>query len=384
MINRLPFPATEKTGWPWTEECPLLPSTMPNGMPWPKVSIVTPSYNQGQFLEETIRSILLQGYPNLEYIIMDGGSKDNSIEVIRKYEPWLAYWVSESDKGQPYAIMKGWNRSTGDILGYQNSDDVYMQGTIHKVVEALLKHPEAGAVYGDVDFVNMADNSIKRWHAEDFNYRDAVRSGAGFHAPAPGSLWRRSTLDAIGWIDTSLQYCFDYDLWLRAGAITNLIRIPDLLSSYRLHPASKTVMDSLCFQDEAIRICKKVFAVKPIPRDIKDVEHECMTKVCRYAASLALEAKDRGRARKYLFEGLTSRKLGTMGFLQMLSELSSTDINEAFEHFFAGRFNSVPRLVLRSIVLNPKHILNKGVWSILFKSLTHSLLQPINKPDAES
>ena len=101
---------------------------MPNGEAWPRISIVTPSFNQGQFIEETIRSILLQGYPNLEYIIIDGGSTDESVEIIKKYEPWLTYWVSEKDRGQAHAINKGLERCTGEILAYINSDDYYYPG----------------------------------------------------------------------------------------------------------------------------------------------------------------------------------------------------------------------------------------------------------------
>ena len=99
-LAELPPPPPDKTGWPWSEESPPLPATMPDGSPWPRISIVTPSYNQGQFIEETIRSVLLQGYPNLEYIVMDGGSTDNSVEIVRNYNSWLAYWVSEPDRGQ--------------------------------------------------------------------------------------------------------------------------------------------------------------------------------------------------------------------------------------------------------------------------------------------
>ncbi len=119
----LPSPPSNQTGWMWNEESSQLPENMPDGHQLPRITIVTPSYNQGQFLEATIRSVLLQGYPNLEYIIIDGGSSDNSVEIIRKYEPWLAYWVSEKDRGQAHAINKGFAHATGSIYAYLNSDD---------------------------------------------------------------------------------------------------------------------------------------------------------------------------------------------------------------------------------------------------------------------
>src|SRR5262245_50300660 len=109
-VAELPPPPSGKTGWPWTDETPPLPSTQPDGSPWPRISIVTPSYNQSEFIEETIRSVLLQGYPDLEYIIIDGGSTDQSLDIIRKYARWLAYWISEKDRGQSHAINKGFER----------------------------------------------------------------------------------------------------------------------------------------------------------------------------------------------------------------------------------------------------------------------------------
>lgn len=134
-LSQLPSPQTDRVGWPWTMESPRLPPTMPDGRPWPRISIVTPSFNQGEFIEETIRSILLQGYPNLEYIIMDGGSTDGSVEIIRKYEPWLSFWESGSDRGQAHAINKGIERATGEWLNWINSDDILMQSALGMFAE---------------------------------------------------------------------------------------------------------------------------------------------------------------------------------------------------------------------------------------------------------
>ena len=141
-LKDLPPSPPEKTGWPWTEQTEPLPPRMPDGSEWPRISIVTPSYNQGEFIEETIRSVLLQGYPNLEYIIIDGGSKDNSIELIKKYEKYLAYLVSEPDKGQSHAINKGFRRATGVLVGWQNSDDFYHSGAFEAAAKACFAHPE--------------------------------------------------------------------------------------------------------------------------------------------------------------------------------------------------------------------------------------------------
>jgi len=142
-LSELPPPPLGKAGWPWTKESPQLPDAMPDGHPSSRVSIVTPSYNQEQFIEETVRSVLLQGYPNLEYIITDGGSTDDSVDTIHKHEPWLAYWVSEPDRGQAHGINKGFLRSGGDILGWINTDDTYEKGAVSLVAAFMAERPEA-------------------------------------------------------------------------------------------------------------------------------------------------------------------------------------------------------------------------------------------------
>lgn len=133
-LSELPPPPPGKTGWPWTEETERLPNTMPDGGEWPRISIVTPNYNYGQFIEETIRSVLLQGYPNLEYIVIDGGSTDDSVEIIKKYEPWLSYWVSEKDRGQANAINKGISIATGEWFNWLNSDDILLNNALFLLV----------------------------------------------------------------------------------------------------------------------------------------------------------------------------------------------------------------------------------------------------------
>jgi len=128
---------------------------------YPKISVVTPSYNQAEFLERTILSVLNQNYPNLEYIIIDGGSTDGSVEIIKKYEKYLAYWVSEKDRGQAHALNKGFEKSTGDLIGWQNSDDIYLPGAFFKVAEAYKKKPNYDVYFGSVYFVDRDDKIIR-------------------------------------------------------------------------------------------------------------------------------------------------------------------------------------------------------------------------------
>lgn len=208
----LPPPPTGKSGWPWTEDAPITPATLPDGQPWPRISIVTPSFNQGQFLEETIRSVLLQGYPNLEYIIIDGGSTDNSVDIIRKYEPWLSYWVSEKDRCQSHAINKGFARSSGEILAWINSDDGYLPGTLSLAVSTM-REQGAKLVVGGVFRHHPGDPKTpeaeyKQLVLDDF----IIRSRTLFQA---ATFWARDVWMMAGTLREDLHFAMDYELWLR-------------------------------------------------------------------------------------------------------------------------------------------------------------------------
>ena len=181
-LDELPPPPPGKTGWPWTEDSPQLPDTGLDGRPWPRVSVVTPSYNQGHFIEETIRSVLLQGYPDLEYVIIDGGSTDSSQEIIRRYERWLVYWVSEPDHGQTRAINKGWTRATGDILAYINTDDCYLNGAIATAAQEFCTKPNIGMAYGNAIIVDEAGKPVTLADAE------VSRAITTFTVAAPSAL----------------------------------------------------------------------------------------------------------------------------------------------------------------------------------------------------
>lgn len=211
----------------------------------PKITIVTPSYNQGEFIEETIRSVLDQNYPNLEYIIMDGGSTDGSVEIIKRYENRLAHWENHRDDGQADAVYRGFERSTGEILGYLNSDDLLLPGCLETVGGYFSANPkEEWVVGGAVDIGQngqylydlLGNPSCKLGARVSFN--KLLFWHQCFHQPA--SFWRRDPYLAIGGFDRSLQFCFDYDLYLRLAQRRPSGRIKKYIACFRYHQKSKT------------------------------------------------------------------------------------------------------------------------------------------------
>ena len=207
----------------------------------PKIPIVTPSYNQGQFLEETILSVLNQDYPNLEYMIVDGGSNDDSVEIIKKYADRLAYWVTEPDRGQSHAINKGFRQATGDILAWLNSDDTYLPYTLQTVGQFFAEHADVDMVYGDQVDIDETGSTFRATRSLDFN-KFALLSRAGAISQ-PTSFYRRRVWEELGGLDESLHLTMDYEFFLRiAFAGYRIVRIPQYLAKFRYHDASKTVV----------------------------------------------------------------------------------------------------------------------------------------------
>ncbi len=210
---------------------------------WPKISIVTPSFNQAQFLERTILSVLNQNYPNLEYIVMDGGSTDGSVEIIKKYEKRLAYWVSEKDGGQADAIGKGFRRSTGQILAFFNSDDVYLPGTLLRVGRAFREDPSVGLVYGNMCLIDENDRIIGERRLTPFvpylSRLGMLYGGFGIYQPA--AFWTKTLYDQVGGVAAEFKFAMDTDLLLRlalTGAKFRFLR--EYFTAFRMHSNSKT------------------------------------------------------------------------------------------------------------------------------------------------
>jgi glycosyltransferase involved in cell wall biosynthesis len=212
---------------------------------YPKISIVTPSYNQGDFLETTILSVLNQNYPNLEFIIMDGGSTDNSVAVIKKYEKYLDYWTSEKDRGQSDAINKGFLKSTGTILAHLNSDDVYCPGALLKAASFFRTHPGVDVLYGDTYLIDE-NGDIFRVLKDVRAFRSSLMFGA-VYLVQPNAFWTRDIFFKAGMLDTKYHYCMDVAFWsqiLRLGG--KFFHVPEPVACYRLHPSSKMADKKEC------------------------------------------------------------------------------------------------------------------------------------------
>ena len=214
----------------------------------PLVSIVTPSFNQARYLESTIRSILDQDYPNIEYIIVDGGSTDGSVDIIRRYADRLAWWISEKDRGQTDAINKGFAHANGDILAWLNSDDTYEPGVVAEAVAFLRNRPEVGLVYGDANFIDENGNIIGRFPAAQTDYKRLRRGYV--HIPQQASFWRADLWRKVGPLDPSFYFAMDYDLWVRLAAQAPVKYTSRLWANFRLHTEGKTMAaDDRCWPE---------------------------------------------------------------------------------------------------------------------------------------
>jgi len=327
-LTELPPPAEGKTGWPWTEGSPLVPDAMVDGTSWPRVSIITPSFNQASYLEKTLRSVLLQGYPNLEYIIIDGGSRDGSVDIIREYEPWLTYWVSEPDRGQAHGINKGFRLASGEIVTWLNSDDSYRPGTIAQAVLAI--HQHADIVYGKCRLVTPDGDLIAMMDSPGPVTLRRLVMFWQYHwpfPPQPAVFFRRHVLESVGLLDETLHYVMDPELWLRAVDHGLEFQFVDAVwADYIIHSESKTGGGHLPFDREALSVGRRYWH----RLDAKD------HLVCRLAASRL------ARGRRHL--------------------------DKAFDAFAASDWPGVRYWLWRALLNDPSRLRDRGVLSLCIKA----------------
>jgi glycosyltransferase involved in cell wall biosynthesis len=259
------------------QNLPSAPSTTP------LVSIVTPTFNMGRFLPETMDSVLSQNYPNIEYIVVDAASTDNTVEILKDYElrfPGRFTWISEPDRGQSDAVNKGFLRSRGEIFTFLNSDDTYLPGAVSRAVEAMQANPSAAVVYGDA-YYTAEDNSIyRRYPVDPYDY---ARLGSLCHICQPAAFLRAAAFREAGMLDTSLHLTLDYDLWLKISERHPLLKIDHFLAKSRMWADNKTLSRRRVTFQEVVRILKKhrgyvplnwVYGYAAFLRDGKDGFHE--------------------------------------------------------------------------------------------------------------
>lgn len=263
ILAELPPPPHNQTNWPWTEESPRLLQCMPDGRKWPRISIVTPSYNQASYLEQTIRSVLLQGYPNLEYVVIDGGSQDTSVEIIQRYQGWLAGWVSEKDRGQSHAINKGWAGLSGDIIAYLNSDDYYYPGALALVALAWLYNPDVSMLAGGVAFTDANGDvlaSRKPLLEKETPCDLSLIEPLHWFLPQQASFFVTNHLDSVGrFLREELHYTMDRELMYRLCRNGKVVLLPDILAGDRAHQESKRLSKTLTMYREdayALSFCQ--------------------------------------------------------------------------------------------------------------------------------
>ncbi len=226
-----------------------------SGNDLPKISIITPSYNQGQFIEETILSVIDQDYPNVEYIIMDGGSTDDTLSVIEKYTDKIAYWESKQDKGQSHAINKGFKMASGKYVGWLNSDD-YLEPGVLKHIIAGFRDENIGTVCGRMKIVDETGKKLSERFNEDEITSERLLSG-GVQVNQPGTFHRKNLLEKYGYLDEDLNYVMDYELWIRLGKHSKFKQTDEVIANHRFHETSKTVAEFINFIPEIKKVRKK-------------------------------------------------------------------------------------------------------------------------------
>jgi glycosyltransferase involved in cell wall biosynthesis len=205
---------------------------------WPKISVVTPSYNQADYLERTIISVLNQNYPSLELIIIDGGSEDGSVEIIKKYEKYLSYWVTEPDKGQYDAMNKGFRAATGKLVGWQNSDDLYLPGALRKIAMTYMKDPDNDVYFGNIYLIDKDDNIMRDMRYIPFTVEHLIYYDWNLSSQAV--FWKKEIFDLVGFLEDAYHVSSDWDWFIRLGRQKLKFKfIREFLGAYRIHEDAK-------------------------------------------------------------------------------------------------------------------------------------------------
>jgi glycosyltransferase involved in cell wall biosynthesis len=359
-IEDLPPPPEGKTGFPWTTagETAIEATVLSDNLP--KISIITPSFNQGPYIEETIRSILLQGYPNLEFIVMDGGSTDETVEILKKYDRFISFWTSQRDAGQSDAINQGIERATGDIFNWINSDDLLAPNALRHLAAIFQKNPDAQAVCGNYLFIGTGIPSTQPQRLLMFSTVEKTLALGGMSQPS--LFWRLDTIKQLKGVNQKLHYTMDWELWHRffltipqpKVVLTNAI-----LAHFRWHETSKSVSAAPRFHSEQFGLFS--FILSKMPEKFRVVVAEMNQQIPpQYQA----ENEQKYAAMSWQFTQINPSKYAAYALEYVADVLSHTLDRRTFWRLFAqslrflpfgrGRFYALPFLVFRR-----KYILKK-------------------------
>lgn len=276
----------------------------------PLVTIITPTYNRADYLAETIESVLSQGYPNLEYIVLDDGSKDDTLSVLKQYEERII-WDRHPNMGEVRTVNKGFNMAQGEIIGVVNSDDPLLPDAIREMVEFMQDHPQVGVVYPDWDYVDANGKKFDHIHTFEYSYFNMLR----WHhcMPGPGTFFRKEVVQALNGRDPQFRYVSDFDFWLRAGLITEFARIPKTLATFRMHPGSaSSSQTNEHMAQEHVALVEKFFALPNLTDAIRKYRRESYSSAY-YIAGCVCQSGDEQVRRDYFIKALSYAPLKYLG-----------------------------------------------------------------------
>lgn len=312
----------------------------------PLVTVVTPTLNQAGFLEQTILSVISQDYPQVEYIVADGGSTDQTKKILQKFSDQLV-WISQEGLRQSEAINTGWSQGKGEILAWLNSDDFYLPGAISAAVSHLQMHKTVGAVYGDCSYIDDKSEFLSRYPTQSFNYPELVRTAINY-IPQPATFIRRAAWELVGGLDENLEFIMDFDLWLRIGKSFALTYVPQDFASLRLHPGAKSLASLESFGPELIRVYQRYFTSQSLPQHIRGLQSEAMSRAFYIAADSSFWAGRSKRARKYALEAMKihprsiPKGLLRLLVLSMLGDLGQRFAVRRYPNPYFGPFEASP------------------------------------------
>jgi glycosyltransferase involved in cell wall biosynthesis len=309
--------------------------------PQPLVTIVTPSYNQGDYLEATIQSVLHQDYPAIEYLVVDGGSSDNSVEIIRRYDKNINWWVSEKDAGQSDAINKGLRRARGEIVAWLNSDDIYESGAVSAAVDIFRANPLAGLVYGDARSIDAQGKQFNLMRARQYDLVDLL----SFEIICqPASFMRRSILEQVNYLDPSYHLLMDHLLWIMMAQKATIIYTPQIWASARYHAQAKNRTRGAAYGREARVLIEDIHTRSGFSEIIDGSSHLIWAGVNRFDAFYLTDAGEYKRAlsayaRAFQLHPPSALRDWKHAFLALVSWLGLPGLRNWYEHWRARRFS---------------------------------------------